>query len=300
MINQIANYGDLELNEPLSKHTTYRIGGNAAYFVYPRNEIGLMRIVEICKEQNTDYKVFGKGSNILASDDDYNGVIICLDRYFTDVNFESDGTCTAQAGVSLILLAIEAMKHSFTGLEFASGIPATLGGALYMNAGAYKSDMASIVKRVYVLKDNECIWIDVEDLNYSYRTSIFQTNHDWIILGAELKLTKGNQKDIKELMDARRVRRLQAQPLDKPCAGSVFRNPEIAPAWKLIEDSGLRGMQIGGALVSNKHANFVVNDNQASAKDVDQLIKLIQKTVDYKYHIKLKAEVEKFNWKKEE
>ena len=297
MIEKLKVYGDLYINEPLKKHTTFKIGGEAAYFIYPKNEMGLIRIVELCKKENLPYKVFGKGSNILASDERFDGVVICLDRYFTDFNFEDDGTCYAQSGMSIILLAMEAMKRSFSGLEFASGIPATAGGCAYMNAGAYKSDISNIIKRVYVLKDNGCIWMDKEDLDYSYRHSIFQSHPEWIILGLELKLEKADKKNIKDLMDARRSRRLESQPLDKPSAGSVFRNPDIAPAWKLIEECGLRGKMIGGAKISEKHANFIVNEDNAKASDVDLLVKEIQKAIDDKYHIKLKPEVEKFNWK---
>lgn len=300
MINiedKFRQYGDLETDASLSKHTTFKIGGTAKYFLYPKNEMALLRVLEICKENKIPYRVFGKGSNILCSDEEYEGLVICLDRYFNECQFEEDGSCYAQAGMSIILLAHTAMKNSLSGLEFASGIPATLGGAIYMNAGAYKSNMKEIVEKVYVLKENSCVWLDVDELDYSYRHSIFHEHRDWIILGAKLKLKKGIQKDIKDLMDSRRKRRIESQPLDKPSAGSVFRNDENCPAWKLIEEIGYRGKQIGGAKVSEKHANFIVNENHAKANDVYTLIQEIQNEVQEKFGITLKMEVERFNWK---
>lgn len=293
---KLKAHGDLEINVPLSKHTTFRIGGNCKYFVYPKNEMSLLRIIELCKENKIEYRVFGKGSNLLCSDADYDGVIICLDRYFNEFQMEEDGHIYAQAGVSLILLAHEAMKASLSGFEFASGIPATLGGAVYMNAGAYKSNMANIIEKVYVLKDDSCVWMDVDKLEYAYRHSIFHEHRDWIILGASIRLNKGNQSDIRALMDSRRARRIASQPLNKPCAGSVFRNPDEYPAWQLIEEIGYRGKMIGGAKVSDKHANFIVNENNAKAIDVYKLVVAIQEEVQKKYQIEMKMEVEKFNW----
>lgn len=294
---KLSAYGDVERNEPLSKHTTFRIGGNASYFIYPKNEICFMRILELLKEAGLPYKIFGKGSNLLCSDDDYEGAVICLDRYMSEFYFEEDGTCVAQAGCSIILLAHEAMKRSFTGLEFASGIPGTFGGAMYMNAGAYKSSISDILQSVFVLKDDTCVWIDQSELEYSYRHSRFQQEDDWIILGGRIKLTSGDQKEIRDLMDSRRKRRMESQPLNKPCAGSMFRNPKEAQAWELIEKIGYRGKRIGGAMVSEKHANFIVNEEQATAQDIAMLVDEIAKKVKDEYDIDLHTEVERFNWK---
>lgn len=298
VVNRLEPYADIEINESLKKHTTYRIGGNCKYFIYPKNEMCLVRIMSILKEENIPVKVFGKGSNILCSDNDFEGAIICLDRYFTDFYFEEDGTCLVSAGMSIILLTHEAMKRSLTGLEFASGIPGTVGGALFMNAGAYKSDMSNIVEEAYVLKGNSIHTMKKDELDFSYRHSIFQKHPDWIVLGCKLHLQKGNQQDILDLMDSRRKRRMTSQPLDKPCAGSVFRNPADHQAWQLIEEIGLRGKQIGGAVVSNKHANFIVNEKNAKATDVAELIELIQKNVKERFGIDMITEVERFNWKK--
>ncbi len=295
--NRFKELGDLEMNEPIAKHTTFKIGGNAKYYLYPKNEINLMRIIEICKEESLRYKVLGKGSNILWSDDDFNGVVINLDRYFTSYSFEEDGKVIAQAGMSLILLAHEAMKRSFSGLDFACGIPATLGGALWMNAGAYKSQMADIVDQVYIMRNQTCVWIDAKDLAYGYRTSIFKSNPDWIILGAKLNLQKAEQSQIMELMNTRRKRRMESQPLQFPNAGSVFRNEEMHPAWSLIEQIGYRGYRVGGAQVSDKHANFIVNIDHAKAQDVLTLVRKIQEEVKEKFNVELKMEVEYFDCK---
>lgn len=296
LINKLNEYGDIERNAPLCKHTTFKIGGECACVVYPKNEICLTSIIKILNENKIDFKIFGKGSNILASDDFYDGIIIQLDRYFTDFYFEEDGTCVAQSGTSIILLAHEAMKRSLSGLEFASGIPGTIGGAVFMNAGAYRYDMATIMSEVYLWRDGKCEWVSASELDLSYRHSIFQKERDWIILGAKFQLMLGDQKEIKDLVDSRRKRRIDSQPLNYPCAGSIFRNPSDFPAWKLIEDIGLRGKRIGGAMVSEKHANFIVNVGGATANDVAQLASLIQKEVKEKYDIDLMMEVERFNW----
>lgn len=294
---KLQAYGDVECNVPLSKRTTFRIGGDCRYYIYPKNELCLLRVLDLLEEASIPHKIFGKGSNILCSDDYYDGAIICLDRYFTDFYFEEEGSCLVQAGTSIILLAHEAMKNSFSGLEFASGIPGTLGGAVFMNAGAYKSDISKIIQEVYVLRDRMILAMKPEELDYQYRHSIFQTHRDWIILGARLQLVKGDQKDIRDLMDSRRKRRMASQPLDKPCAGSMFRNPNEYQAWQLIEEIGMRGKKIGGAMVSDKHANFIVNEDQAKASDVIALVEKIQQEVKDRFDIDLITEVEKFNWK---
>lgn len=294
---KLETYGDVEINVPLSKKTTFKIGGDCKYFIYPKNEICLLRILTILKEEQIPYKVFGKGSNILCSNEYYDGAILCLDRYLNEFFFEEDGSCLVQAGMSIILLAHEAMKNAFCGLEFASGIPGTLGGALFMNAGAYKSDISSILKEVIVLKDGVIQTMKKEELDYQYRHSIFQAHPDWLILGCRLQLEKGDQKEIRDVMDSRRKRRMESQPLDKPCAGSMFRNPQEYQAWELIERIGMRGMRVGGALVSKKHANFIVNEENATAQDVIALVTLIQQKIKEKFDIDLITEVERFNWK---
>lgn len=296
-ISHLNEYCDVLENEPLALHTTYKVGGKARYFVYPKNEIALMRLLKDAKENQIETKIIGKGSNLLVSDDDYEGMVICLDRYFNEVVFEKNKV-SAYAGQSIIYLSHEAMKRGLSGLEFASGIPGTVGGACFMNAGAYKSAMKDVVEAVWVLKEGNCVWMSVEECEFSYRSSIFKKHPDWVILAVRFHLTPKDPLEIKELMDSRRERRMASQPLDKPSAGSVFKNPDEMPAWKYIEESGLRGKSINGAKVSEKHANFIVNEKEAKAQDIYDLIELIQKSVYEKFNVFLKAEVECFNWKR--
>lgn len=293
---RLSVYGKVLTNESMKKHTTYRIGGTVDYYIYPKNEIALMRVLSILQEEKIPYYTLGRGSNLLCSDGHFHGAIINLDMSLNDYFFEGN-MLLAQAGCSIINLSVEAMKRGLSGLEFASGIPGSLGGGLYMNAGAYRSDLAGILRRVCVLKDQEIQWMDPEQLDYGYRHSLFQSQKEWIILGALFELEPGDKKDIQDLMQQRQKRRMDAQPLDKPCAGSVFRNPESIPAWKLIENLGLRGHKIGGAMVSLKHCNFIVNeDNNATCQDVLDLIELIQKRAKEEYDIDLITEVERLRW----
>lgn len=290
-------YADVEYNKPLSKMTTLRVGGNARFVVYPKNELCLARIIELCTQYRIEYKIFGKGSNLLCSDNAYDGAIICLDRYLNDSYFENDGTVFVYAGCSIIQLSYEAMRKGFSGLEFASGIPGTVGGAIYMNAGAYKTSISEILEKVYVYRNNKFEWIDACELGYCYRTSVFQEHSDWIIIAAVLKLKLADSESILNVMNSRKERRISTQPLDKPSAGSMFRNPNGYQAWELIEKVGLRGKEIGGAKVSLKHCNFIINHNNAKAQDIEDLVTLIQTEVHKKFNVQLKREVEKFNWK---
>ena len=297
LLEKLEVYGKVLQNESMKKHTTYRIGGTVDYYIYPKNELALMRILQLLKEEQVPYHVLGRGSNLLCSDNHFHGAIINLDRTLNDFFFEKEGLLLAQAGCSIINLSIEAMKNSLSGLEFASGIPGSLGGALYMNAGAYKSDIASILKGVYILRDGKIEWVEKEELDYGYRHSLFQNHKDWIILGGCFQLKEGNRKEIEDLIASRRQRRMESQPLDMPCAGSVFRNPEAMPAWKLVESLGLRGHKIGGAQVSLKHSNFIVNvDQTATCQNVLDLISLIQTKAKEVYDIDLITEVERLIW----
>ena len=294
---QLKIYADVLENEAMKKHTTFRIGGEVDYYIYPKDILGFIRIIDILKENEIPFRVVGRGSNLLWDDKSYKGAVICLDHGLNDSFFEENGMLVAYAGCSIINLSVEAAKHSFTGLEFATGIPGSLGGGLYMNAGAYKSDLSSIVDSVLVYAENNLVWMKKEDLKFGYRKSLFQQHKDWIILAAKFQLKKGDQKEILNLMESRKTRRVESQPLDKPCAGSVFRNPESMPAWKIIEDLGLRGYQIGGAQVSLKHCNFIVNANgQAKAQDVRDLISLIQAQAKEKYNVDMITEVEQVIW----
>lgn len=293
---QLEVYAKVLVNEPMRKHTTFHIGGTVAYYVFPHDLLSLMEIIRIANENDLEYYVIGRGSNLLWTDEAKNCLIINLDRTLNNYYFQEDGTLVAMAGCSIIHLSMEALKHSLSGLEFASGIPGSLGGCLYMNAGAYQSDMSNIVREVCVLKEDRIEWMDIFACEYGYRTSIFQKHSNWVILAARLSLVSSDKEEIKSLMDSRRIRRMNAQPLDRPCAGSIFRNPEEMPAWKIVEELGLRGYQIGGAQVSTKHCNFIVNaNNEASAKDVLDLIALIKSKAKEVYGIDLHTELENMN-----
>ena len=295
LYKELEALAEVEENIPLSKMTTLRIGGVARYVVYPENTLSLQGVMNKLNQYHIPYKVIGKGSNLLCSDEPYDGVIIRLDRHLCNAYFDNEHL-VAEAGCSIIALSYEAMKNELSGLEFASGIPGTVGGVTFMNAGAYKSSMADVIDSVSVYHDGKIEWIQNADCGFSYRTSIFQKHPDWIILAVKMTLQKGDQKEIRELMDSRRERRMNSQPLDKHSAGSIFRNPEEIPAWKLIEGAGFRGKRIGDAVVSEKHVNFIVNENHASAKDFIALVTDVQKAVKDKYDIDLYMEVEKFNW----
>ena len=296
LYEKLANYGTIEIDKSLAEMTTLRIGGKASLVIYPETDISIDPIIDLLKEYNFPYKVIGKGSDLLCSDDDYDGAIIRLDKHFNNVYFE-DNEIIAQGGASIISLSIEAMKKGLSGLEFASGIPGTIGGAIYMNAGAYKSSISEILKEVFVYHDGSFSWIKKEDCDFGYRSSCFQKHPDWIILGAKLVLEYGDTKTIEHLMDDRRERRMKTQPLNAPSCGSVFRNPENHNAWELIEGIGYGGKRIGGAQVSDKHCNFILNVDNASAKDYMSLVKEIQEKVKEKYDIELHTEMEMFNWK---
>ena len=292
----LQQYSTVEENVSLSTMTTLRVGGLAHYVVYPKTEIALMEMLERLHKENIPVKLIGKGSNLLASDDYYEGVCIRLDRTLTDVYFE-DTTCVVQAGASIIALSHNAMSHSLSGLEFACGIPGTVAGAVYMNAGAYKSCIYDVISEIYVLRNNKCEWVSREEITWGYRYSTFQEHSDWVILAVRIQLTFKDQNEIRTMMDTRRQRRIEAQPLDYPSAGSIFRNPSEHYAWEYIEGCKLRGLQIGGAMVSNKHANWIINVDHAKASDVKELITKVQEEVMKLYEVQLRPEIEFFNWK---
>ena len=290
------NIGKCMKNVSLAKYTTYKTGGNAKYMVFPKDIDKLLLLIKTLRFRNMKFKVLGKGSNTLFSDNEFDGVIIKLDN-FNHITF-SNTKVKVGAGVSLITLANEAQKRGLTGLEFASGIPGTVGGAVFMNAGAYKSDMGYIVEKIRVLTPKyEVITLTNKELDFHYRSSFLQRNRDYICLDADIKLQKGDKNAIKEVMRDRKERRLASQPLEYPSCGSVFRNPEgFDPAGKLIEDCGLKGYTIGGAKVSEKHANFIINFNHATSKDLHDLILYVQRQVKEHYDIDLKIEQEFVNW----
>lgn len=283
-------------NVSLKTLTTYKVGGNTRLLVFPNSVESLKEILLYIKNNNIKYKVFGNGSNILASSKDYDGVIIKLTEL---KKLEQDGENVAvEAGYNFALLANQLSKEGYSGLEFACGIPATVGGAVYMNAGAYLSDVSAVLEKVDILDENlEFKTLHNQDLNFSYRHSIFMEK-EWIVLKAYFKLLRKDKDEIMALINNRKERRFSSQPLNYPSAGSVFRNPEGLFAGKLIEDSGLKGKSIGGGQISDMHANFIINKENASAEDIKALMDLAQEEVEKNYGVKLRVEQELFNWEK--
>ncbi len=280
----------------LSKLTTYRVGGKASCIAYPKDINELVNLLKLLKSNGVKYKLLGNGSNLLFSDNDYQGVLIKLSE-FNNIEFISKNKLRVGAGYSLIKLSLLTAKKGLTGLEFASGIPGSVGGAVFMNAGAYKSDMGYVVESVKVLTPNyEVINLENKEMNFHYRSSYLQKNRDYICLEVIIKLQVGKRDAIEEVIKERRERRIASQPLEYPSAGSVFRNPEGNFAGKLIEDCSLKGMKRGGAMISDKHANFVVNYKDATSSDIKYLIDLAHDTVLEKYGIDMKIEQEFVNW----
>ena len=290
------NLGKFEYDVSMDKHTTYRVGGVASAIFYPKNVDGLIRFIRKAKQNNIKYKILGFGSNLLFSEKRYEGVLIKLDE-FNDIEFFSSSKVRAGAGYSLVKLSLQAAKRDLAGLEFAAGIPGTVGGAVYMNAGAYKSDMGYVVQDVTVLTpDLKIIKLENKEMNFHYRSSFLQTHPGYICLEVVLRLEKGDKSAIEEVIRDRRKRRMESQPLNYPSAGSVFRNPEGMFAGKLIEDLGLKGFSIGGAKVSEKHANFIINYDHATSDDIKSLIDYVREKVKQEYQVELKVEQEFVNW----
>ena len=295
ILNVLKPYADVLENESLTKHTTFRIGGVCDYFIYPKSILCLMRILRLLQERHIPYAIFGKGSNLLCSDEPYHGAVICLDRYLNNFYFEEDGTLIAEAGCSIILLAQEAMRRSLSGLEFASGIPGTVGGGAYMNAGAYGGEMKQVVERVHFLEaDGTPGVMSGEDLAFGYRKSAFMGTKR-IITSAELRLESGAEAEITAKMEDFMRRRREKQPLELPSAGSVFKRPEGYFAGTLIEQCGLKGFAVGGACVSEKHAGFIVNKGGATCADVEALIRAIQDTVFQATGVELEPEIRRIS-----
>ena len=275
----------------MKDYTTYKVGGKVICMVYPDDEGSLIKLMHYLKENKIKHKIIGNGSNVIFNDEEYNGVIVKLD------NFNSlkiiNNTITVGAGYMLNKLALRVSRLGFTGMEFATGIPGTVGGAVFMNAGAYKSDMGYILKSIKVLTPNlNIITMYNNELDFHYRSSYLQNNPGYICIEATIVLKKGNPEKIMELINSRKERRLESQPLEYPSAGSVFRNPEGDFAGRLIEEIGYKGKKIGDAQVSEKHANFIINSGNARGEDIKKLITDIQKKIKKKYKIDLKVEQE--------
>ena len=289
------NIGRIEENISLKKYTTYKVGGKSRCVVYPKNVDKLVKLIKLLNQNDIKYKIIGNGSNLLFSDKDYDGILIKLVD-FDDIEI-NDNRIKVGAGYSLMKLSRIAMKNSLTGLEFAAGIPGTVGGAVFMNAGAYKSDMGYIVKSVKVLTpDYRIIELENRELDFHYRTSYLKKHPKYICLEAVIKLEHGSRSAIENLMKERLKRRMSSQPLNYPSAGSVFRNPQDMFAGELIENLGLKGMKHNGAMISDKHANFIVNTGNAKSEDIKYLIDYAYNKVKEKYNVEMVVEQEFVNW----
>lgn len=277
-------------NATLKKYNTYRLDVRANYLIYPKNIDELINLIKYLKENNFKYFILGGGSNVILCRPVFD-IVIKLDR-LNKVTI-NDNIVKAEAGVSLISLANKCMKEGLLGLAFAGGIPGLVGASTSMNAGAYKEEISDYLKEVKVLSPSlDIITMNKEELEFSYRDSFLKRNKDYICLETTFVMKKEEPLKIKALMDDRKRRRIESQPLDKPSAGSVFRNPDGMSAGKLIDDLGLKGYRVGGASISEKHANFIINDGTATYDDILELIDVIKKKVKKEYDIDLILEQE--------
>ena len=277
-------------DEPMSQHTTFRIGGPADVFVMPENYEQFREVLRLCKEEKLPFFVLGNGSNLLVSDSGYRGVIIQMDRNMEEIRLDGE-EIHACAGALLSSVAVAARNASLTGFEFAGGIPGTIGGAAVMNAGAYGGELKDVLKEVTVMtREGEILTIPADKLEMGYRTSIIKTA-GYLVLEAVISLKKGDEEKIRAVMKELSERRTEKQPLDYPSAGSTFKRPEGYFAGKLIMDSGLRGYRAGGAQVSEKHCGFVINAGGATAEDVRSLMDHVIRVVREKYGVTLEPEV---------
>ncbi|MBQ2250249.1 MAG: UDP-N-acetylmuramate dehydrogenase [Lachnospiraceae bacterium] len=280
---------EVRINEPMMKHTSFRAGGAARWFAVPETAEELKAVLAACRKADTPWYVIGNGSNLLVSDKGFPGVIISTDKFD---RLEVNGTeISVGAGVMLSKLANTAYKAGLTGLEFAAGIPGTVGGACVMNAGAYGSEMINVLKSVTVLTPEGTVeTLPAESLELGYRTSVIPKK-GYLVLEAVMSLTEGNMEESKALMDDLAFRRKDKQPLEFPSAGSTFKRPAGHFAGKLIEDCGLKGFTVGGAQVSEKHAGFVINKGGATASDIYNLCKEVEKRVKAEFGVSLEMEV---------
>lgn len=286
----IVGADNVWLDEPMKKHTTFRIGGPADYYICPHTPEEIREVISVCREEQIPWFIIGNGSNLLVSDSGYRGAVIQIYKNLNVVECR-DNIIHAQAGALLSQIAAQALRCSLAGFEFASGIPGTLGGAVTMNAGAYGGEMKDVIKSATVLtQDGQILTLPVEELKLGYRTSIIKSE-SYIVLEAEIELEAGDQMQIRAHMEELSEKRRSKQPLEYPSAGSTFKRPEGYFAGKLIMDAGLRGFQVGGAQVSEKHCGFVINTGNATAADVIGLIHEVQKKVEEQFGVKLEPEV---------
>lgn len=291
-LEEIISKDKIRYNEPMSKHTTMRVGGPVDIMVLPNTIEEITDVINYAKENNIPIKVIGNGSNMIVSDLGIEGIVVKLTCNMSNVNICGE-TVTCTAGASMPKTAVIARQNSLAGFEFACGIPGTIGGGVKMNAGAYGGQISDVLVSCKYLDENLNVKeIENKDMNYSYRHSIFIDNPNYIVLEATFKLNKGNMEEIESKMQENNTSRKTKQPYEYPSAGSVFRRPEGYFVGKLVQDAGLRGVSVGGAQVSEKHTGFIINRDNATCEDLKKLIELVQKTVKEKFGVELKTEVE--------
>ncbi len=286
----IAGDSNVRCDEPMSSHCTFKAGGTAKYYVIPDEYKKVRDVLRLCVEENIPYYVIGNGSNLLVQDDGFDGVIIEIDSALAKIEINGN-EIVAKAGAKLSKIAVKALNESLTGFEFAHGIPGNLGGAVTMNAGAYGGEMKDVLKWVKVLDNNgEMKTLKAEELELGYRTSII-VKEKMIVLEACIELHEGNRDEIEMHMKELMAKRKEKQPLEYPSAGSTFKRPEGYFAGKLIQDAGLKGYRVGGAMVSEKHSGFVINYDNATATDIINLMKDVRKKVYEEFQVTLEPEV---------
>lgn len=278
------------LNEPMKKHTTFQVGGNADCLILIEKEEEFVSLIRYLNQIEIPYLVLGNGSNLLVSDDGFRGVVLKTKGSFSEITVDGE-QITAQAGVLLSQVAKAAYEQGLTGLEFAAGIPGTVGGAVVMNAGAYGGEMSQVVSQVQVIdKSGEILTMDNSSMEFGYRKSAIK-NHPFVVMQVTFQLQKGDKEQIKAKMDELASARREKQPLEFPSAGSTFKRPEGYFAGKLIMDAGFRGYTLGGAQVSEKHCGFVINKGNATAQDISDLMKEVSDGVYEKFNVRLEPEV---------
>ena len=287
---KVTGVENVLVDEPMKHHTSFKLGGPADILVTPHSKEQLVLVLDYCNRNSIPFYVIGNGTNLLVRDKGIRGVVIKIFNNYNEIKVEGN-IISAEAGALLSRLANAAYDNSLTGLEFAQGIPGTLGGAVTMNAGAYGGEMKGVVYRTeFVDKNGNIVTLSDAEHEFSYRDSFIQRNHG-VVLESWIKLEKGNKEEIKALMEDLMKKRKDKQPIEMPSAGSVFKRPEGHFAGKLIEDCGLRGFKIGGAQVSPKHCGFIVNTGAATTQDVLNLIKAIQNNVKDKFDIDMHTEI---------
>lgn len=290
-LSEVIKVSCIKKNEKMSAHTTLAVGGEATLFIEPETESEIIKAVKIIKSNDVPLYIVGRGSNLLVSDNGLNGAVLKLGDKFSSVLICND-SMIARAGTPIATLSKLAMKNSLSGLEFASGIPGTVGGAIAMNAGAYGGEMKDIVEWVKVIKEDGSVEvIENKDMNFSYRKSILSFNPSWVVLSIKVNLKKGKQTEILKEMQERNEKRVISQPLSQHNCGSTFKRPDGHFAGKLIEDCGLKGYKYNDVEISSKHAGFIVNNGKSTAEDMLHVINIAKKAVKEKFNITLEEEV---------